>query len=402
MSAFEYQALTEEGRERQGVLEGDTARHVRQQLRDAGLTPLQVAEVSAGSGGSTRGPGFSIGAGDLALLTRQLATLAGSGLALEEALRTAAHQSDKRRIRNVLLGVRARVMEGHTLAQGLAAFPAVFPELYRATVAAGEESGRLESILERLADYTEARQQLRQKIQLALLYPVILTVAALAISAALLAYVVPEVIQVFDHIDQELPLLTVGLIAVSDGLRNWGLILGLGGLAVFIGWRLWLRQPGPRLAWDGVRLRIPLVGRLERGINTARFTRTFSILVASGVPALEATRIAAAVIGNRAMRDAVSGAAHRVREGTGLSTALDQSGCFPPMTLQLLASGEASGHLAELAERAARHQERELESSVGVLLGIFEPVLILLMGVMVLVIVMAILLPIFELNQLVQ
>jgi general secretion pathway protein F len=278
----------------------------------------------------------------------------------------------------------------------------VFPELYRATVAAGEQSGHLDVVLERLADYTESRQQLRQKIQLALFYPALLTLLAISVVVLLLTYVVPQVVQVFQNIGQELPILTRGLIALSDFMRTYGLallvLLGLAGAG--IGWLL--RKPGPLRQWHAILLRLPLVSRLTRGLNTARFARTFSILLASGVPVLEALRIAAEVIGNLPMRDAVEAAARKVREGTSIFSALDKSGYFPPMTLHLIASGEASGKLEDMLERAATSQEREIEVMVATLLGLFEPLLIVVMGGLVLIIVLAILLPIFDLNQLVK
>lgn len=403
MGAFEYQAIDAAGRTRKGVLEGDTARQVRQSLREQGLVPLAVEEVATRERERqrvlfTRG----VSATDLALITRQLATLVRSGLPLEETLHTVAKQSETPRLRNMMMAVRSKVLEGHTLADGLGEFPHIFPELYRATVAAGEQSGHIDTVLERLADYTEARQQLRQKIQLALFYPAILTFMALAVTIALLTYVVPQVVQVFDNIGQELPWLTRGLIASSDFLRAWGLALAiLLALALWLFAR-WLRKPEHLLRWHRLLHRLPLIGRLTRGVNTARFARTFSILSASGVPVLEAMRIGAQVLGSRPMREAVEHAALRVREGSSIYRALEQSGYFPAITLQLIASGEASGNLDTMLERAAANQERELETTIAALMGLFEPLLILTMGGIVLVIVLAILLPIFDLNQLVQ
>ncbi|WP_018954737.1 type II secretion system inner membrane protein GspF [Thioalkalivibrio sulfidiphilus] len=404
MPAFEYTALNPKGREVRGVLEGDTPRQVRQQLREGGLTPLEVEEVKSREGRRVRMPGLGrgISAMDLALLTRQLATLVRSGLPIEEALGTVARQSEKPRIRSMLMAVRTRVMEGHTLARGLSDFPHVFPDIYRTTVEAGEQSGHLEVVLERLADYTENRQQMRQKIQLALFYPAILTAMALLVTIALLAYVVPEVVQVFEGIGQELPWLTRTLIAVSDGLRDYGLwmLLGLVLAGMAAGWLL--KKPGPRTAWHRIILRMPLAGRMARGMNTARFARTLSILSASGVSVLEALRISAQVVASLPMRDAIQTVAQRVREGSGIGNALERTGYFPPITVHLIKSGEASGSLDAMLERAAVNQERELESRIGMLMGILEPVLILVMGLVVLVIVLAILLPIFELNQLVN
>ena len=405
MPAFEFTALDVNGREHKGLLEGDSPRQVRQQLRERQWTPLAIQEVAEREARTTarrfnlrRG----VAAGDLALLTRQLSTLVRSGLPLEESVRAVSQQTEKPRLKSMLLGVRSRVMEGHTLAAGMAEYPHIFPELYRATVAAGEQSGHLEVVLERLADYTESRQQLRQKIQLALFYPALLTLLAIGVAVLLLTYVVPQVVEVFQNIGQELPLLTRGLIALSDFLRENGVvILMLIGLAI-AGFNWLLRKPGPLRQWHSLLLRLPLVSRLLRGLNTARFARTFSILLASGVPVLEALRIAAEVIGNLPMRDAVQLAASRVREGSSIFAALDKSKCFPPLTLHLIASGETAGNLEDMLERAASSQEREIEVLVATLLGLFEPLLIIVMGGLVLVIVLAILLPIFDLNQLVR
>lgn len=403
MPAFEYVALDGRGRQKKGVLEGDTPRQVRSQLREQGLTPLQVEVTRAQEGRS--GGGFalalSVSATDLALITRQMATLVQSGLPLEETLKAVAQQGEKRRINAMIMSVRSRVMEGHSLATGLGDYPRVFPELYRSTVAAGESSGHLDAVLERLADYTEARQALHQKITLALFYPTILTIMAVLVVVGLLTYVVPQVVDVFSDIGQELPFLTRALIQISDFLKAWGLWL-LGALIIAtIALQRLLRIERFRFGYDHFLLALPLVGRLARGSDTARFARTLSILTAAGVPVLEALRISGEVIANLPMRRAVEEAAVRIREGSGIHRALERSRLFPPMTLQLIASGEASGNLENMLERAAIHQERELETMIAAILGLFEPLLILVMGGVVLLIVVAILLPIFELNELV-
>lgn len=404
MPAFEYLALDSGGRKRKGVAEGDTARAVRARLRQDGLNPLQVEEVreQARSTGGLSRSGRGISPLDLALATRQMATLARAGLPVEEILGTVARQTEKARIRNVLTAVRTRVMEGHALAPAMAAFPRVFPDLYRTTVAAGEQSGHLDLVLERLADYTESRNALRQKVSLALFYPLILTLVAIGVTVALLAFVVPEVVQVFAGIGQDLPWLTRALIATSDALRDYGLwALALLVVALSVLRRV-LRHERWRNRYHRLLLRLPLIGRLARGLNTARFARTLSILAASGVPLLDALRTSGEVIGNRPMRAAVAAAAQRVREGSGIGRALEQSGYFPPMTVHLIKSGESSGKLNEMLERAAETQERELETRIAMVVGLFEPLLIVTMGGVVLTIVLAILLPIFELNQLVN
>ena len=406
MGAFEYIALDDSGKEKKGVLEGDTARQVRQQLRDQGWVPLDVSESSErasrpGSGQEKVKIRRGVSATDLALITRQLATLVRAGLPLEETLQAAAQQTEKARLQSMLLAVRSRVMEGHTLATGLGDFPHVFPEIYRTTVSAGEQSGHLEVVLERLADYTENRQQMQSKIQLALFYPALLTLVAVGVVIGLMTFVVPQVVQVFDNIGQELPGLTKTLIAMSDFLRNYGLLmlvfLGLagGGLA----WLL--KKEGPKRRFHEILLHLPLIGRLERGVNAGRFARTFSIVTASGVPVLDGLRIASEVMSNLPMRESVEEATRKVREGASIYAALDKSGYFPPMMVHLIASGEASGKLEEMLERAATNQEREIETLISAVMGLFEPILILVMGAVVLIIVLAILLPIFNLNQLV-
>ncbi|HEX7030543.1 MAG TPA: type II secretion system inner membrane protein GspF [Gammaproteobacteria bacterium] len=405
MGAFEYKALDARGRERKGILEGDTPRNVRQMLRDQGLTPLEVTTAAEQERGRRSrlsfGLGRSISASDLALLTRQIATLVRSALPLDEALQAVAQQTEKPRIRNIILAIRARVMEGHTLAYGLGEFPNVFPEIFRATVAAGEQTGHLDAVLERLAEYAEKRQALQQKLSVAMIYPIILVFMSFVIITAMLTYVVPKVVGVFDNIGAELPLLTRILIASSDFLTaNWFWLLG-GITAIGFFLYRWLQRPDPKRRYHALLLRLPMVGRVTRGMNTARFARTLAILAGSGVPVLEALRIAGEVVNNIPMREAVDEATLRIREGSGIARALEARKLFPPMTVHLIASGESSGQLETMLERAADAQEREMETVLATFLGLLEPALILFMGMMVLLIVLAILLPIFELNQLV-
>ncbi|MEO8444595.1 MAG: type II secretion system inner membrane protein GspF [Gammaproteobacteria bacterium] len=404
MGAFEYTAVDASGKERRGVLEGDTARQVRQLLRERQLFPLTVAEIAERE--ASRQQSFSLrptmSPNDLALVTRQLATLVQSSLPLEEALLAVSEQTESPRVKSVLLGVRSKVMEGHTLADGFADFPKAFPDIYRATVSAGEQSGHLDAVLERLADYTEGRQILRQKIQNAMIYPIVLTVLALMIVSGMLVYVVPKVVGVFANSGRELPGLTVFLIGLSNFLRDYGLVLVAALIAAGFAARRALQRPGPRRWRDSLLLRLPLVAKLVRGSNTARFTRTLSILTGSGVPVLEALSISAEVVTNVPMREAVDGAAARVREGAPIGKSLAVGGYFPPLCVHLISSGEASGELETMLTRAATNQEREMDGLIAALLGILEPALIVTMGIIVLVIVLAILLPIFELNQLVR
>jgi len=403
MSAFEYIALDSTGTKLKGVLEGDAPRQIRQQLRDKGLTPLSVDEVRQRASRKGRQPrGRSISATELAVFTRQLATLIESGLPLDESLQAVSEQTENPRMQSTTLAVRSRIKEGHTLADALGDFPAIFPELYRSTVAAGEQTGHLDVVLSRLADYTENRQLLIQSISQALIYPAVLTFVALAVVTLLLGYVVPQVVQVFTDIGQTLPWLTRALIATSDLVRDYGIAAAvLIGLAV-VAWQQALQREPVRRRYHLFLLGLPILARLVRAVNTARFARTFSILTESGVPVLEGLRISANVMGNLPMREAVLEATARVREGTSLQKALEASGYFPPIVLHLIGSGESSGKLEEMLERAAQNQERELENRISLMMKIFEPALILVMGVVVLVIVLAILLPIFDLNQLVK
>jgi general secretion pathway protein F len=405
VGAFEYTALDAAGRERKGVLEGDTPKQVRQLLREQQLLPVAVSEVAREEEkrerkrlGFTRG----VSAADLSLMTRQLATLVRAGLPLEEALYAVSQQTEKPRVQSIVLGVRAKVMEGHTLASGFADFPRVFPEIYRATVSAGEQSGHLDEVLERLADYTESREQIRQKVLGAMLYPIVLTVMCFGIVSGLLVYVVPKVVEVFDTGKATLPLMTRLLILLSDFFRDYGIWLAIAiAVAVFLFLRA-LRNPVARRRFHEFQLRLPLVGRLTRGFNTARFTRTLSILSAASVPVLEALRIAGEVVTNIPMRDAVTDAANRVREGAPIGRSLGQSKLFPPMTIHLISSGESSGQLDDMLERAAVSQERELDGILAAVVGLLGPLLIILMGGFVMAIVFAMLLPIFEMNTLIQ
>jgi general secretion pathway protein F len=404
LGAFEYTALDTRGHERKGILEGDTPRQIRQQLREQQLLPVTVSEVAQRE--AKRQKSFSlmrrVGASDLALFTRQLATLVRAGLPLEESLLAVSQQTEKPRVQSIVLGVRAKVMEGHTLASGFAEFPRVFPEIYRATVAAGEQAGHLDSVLERLADYTESREIIRQKVLGAMLYPIVLTIMCFVIVSFLLVFVVPKVVSVFDSTKAKLPLITRVLIGTSDFFRLYGVYLLI---ALVLGaWLFsrWQKNPAAKRQFQGWQLRVPLLGKMVRGFNTARFTRTFSILSGSSVPVLEAMRISGEVVTNLPMRDAVSDAAARVREGAPIGRSLSVSRLFPPMTIHLISSGESSGQLDNMLERAAISQERELDGLLGAMVGLLGPLLIVAMGLFVMAIVFAMLLPIFQMNNLIH
>jgi general secretion pathway protein F len=404
MAAYEFVALDAAGRQKKGVLEADSVRQIRQQLRDRGWAPLSVDPAAARAAGTpARGLRFARGlsALDLAMITRHMATLIGSGLPIEEALNAAAQQADKARVKSMLLSVRARVLEGRALADALGEFPAAFDDLYRSTVAAGEASGHLEEVLENLADFTERRQESGQNVQMALLYPVILIGISLLIVGGLLAYVVPEIVSVYDDTGQDLPLLTRILIALSTFLADWGLALLVVLIAAGFGLRQFLRRPGPRLRFHGLLLRAPLIRSLVRTSNASQFANTLSILTSSGVPLVEAMRIAGKVVSNLVLRARIDTATRRVAEGSALRTALEEVGYLPPLMLHMVASGEASGSLDTMLGRVARHLEKDLERVVTALLELFKPLMLLVMGGLVLLIVLAILLPILNLNQLV-
>jgi general secretion pathway protein F len=408
MAAYEFTALDARGRNSKGLIEGETPRQVRQLLRDRGLTPLDVRAVAEGrseqraSFSSIVRRGGSFNSTELALFTRQLATLTRSGLPLDEALTAVSQQSESKKVQRVTLGVRARVTEGNSLASSMSEFPGAFPMLFRATIEAGEQAGQLDNVLERLADYADRGQQLRSKLMISLLYPIMLLLVATGVIIALMTYVVPKIVGVFDSIGQQLPPLTRGLIAASDFLRNYGIYLAIGIVVfLFLFFRA-MRGEDFRRRVHRQQLRLPLIGRLVRSGNTGRFMRTLGILFGSGVPILEALRIGSQVVTNMPMREAIDDAAKRVREGVSLNKSLAQSHLFPPIALHLIGSGEASGKLDEMLDRAATNQERELETLVAAMVGVMEPMVIVFMGGIVFLIVMAILLPIFDLNQMVK
>jgi len=407
MPAFRYKALNAEGKLVKGVLEGDSDRHVRAILRERRLKP--VAVESAGSAGAKAGRDWrsvftqtKVSTADLALLTRQLATLIQSNMPIDESLRATAEQSRKPRIKALMLQVRARVAEGHTLAYALGEYPAVFDDMYRAMVSAGEHAGFLAQVLMQLADYTERRQYTQQKLMMALIYPFILLGVAVSVVVALMIYVVPELVGIFAHTNSQLPPLTVALIAVSDFLQNSGLWLLLAIIVLVFSWGYWVGIEANRKRWHRVLLKLPFASGVVVAMDTARFASTLSILMASGVPLLEGLRIASAVLTNRVLRDDAEAVAIAVEEGGSLHRALGVSGRFPPMMVHMVASGEASGELEQMLERSATNQERELEMTMGTVSALFEPLMVVFMGGMVLTIVLAILLPIFDLNSMVR
>lgn len=400
MAAFRYEAVDTSGRVVSGVLQADTPRHVRTLLRAQGLLPSAVNAVSARPAQQLWGPRIS--APELSLLTQQLATLLDSGLTVEQALNALIEQSTDSVTRDTLAGVKAEVMAGLSLAAALGSYERSFPDFYRALVLGGEESGALPRVLQHLAGYLDARQALQQKITLALLYPVLVSVVAVLIVGGLLAYVVPQVVQVFQQSRQTLPLLTRGLIVLSDFLNMAWPWLIAGSAGIWFGAVQALRRSTVRRRWHRLLLGLPGLGALIRGVNTARFASTLAILVDGGVPLLTALQSASRVMSNLVLREAVDHAIERVREGATLARALEAGKVFPPLLTHLIASGEASGKLGIMLERAAALETQTLERRLAVFLTVLEPVMILVMGGVVLLIVLAILLPVIEINQLVR
>ena len=404
MSAFAYQALDAKGRRKEGMIEADSARQARQALREQGLTPLALTEAVEQVRQQTQGRNWlqpRISTSELALLTRQLATLVAAALPIEEALKAVAQQTEKAKLSTLIAAVRTKVLEGHSLADGLSAFPSIFDQLYRAMVAAGEKSGHLDTVLDRLADYTEQRQQMKSKLLQAMIYPIILTLVAISVIAILLATVVPKVVEQFIHMKQQLPFSTRFLMAASDLVRDYGLWFLLLSAIGLISWGSWVKKPLNRRHYHAMLLRLPVIGRVSRGLNTARFARTLSILNSSAVPLLDGMRISGEVLSNDEAKIRVAEAAERVREGGSLRASLEQTKLFPPMMLHMIASGERSGELDNMLERAADNQDREFESQVNIALSIFEPALVVSMAVIVLFIVLAILQPILQLNNMI-
>nr|WP_261145722.1 type II secretion system inner membrane protein GspF [Serratia entomophila] len=399
----DYRACDRQGRAQRGSLEADSLRHARDMLREKGWRVLEVRAAKTRGPGRLHGfrPGTGVGSGDLALATRQLATLMSAALPLEEALMAVARQTEKKALQAALAQVRQRILEGFSLAHAMGQYPRIFERLYCAMVAAGEISGHLAPVLERLADYVEQRQQMKNKITQALVYPLVLTVVAIGVVTILLAAVVPKVVEQFIHMKQALPLSTRLLIGASAAIRQWGLValaLVLTGWACF---RYALRDPARRCRWHAFILRLPVVGKLALGVNTARYAKTLSILNASAVPLLEAMRISASVLGNDHARRRLLAAMERVREGEGLSPSLEGTALFSPMMRHMIMSGERSGELDMMLERAANMQQDAFARHIALALGLFEPLLVILMASSVLFIILAILQPILQLNNMI-
>ena len=398
MGAYQYQALKKSGNTCKGVIEADSERHARQLLRDQGMIPTQVTTLNKSNLSKNKN---KLSVQDLSLFTRQLSTLLAAGIPVEEALRGVSEQTENDKVRQLIIGVRSKVMEGYALAQAMAEYPYVFPELYRATVAAGEQTGRLDLVLDKLADYTENQQQIRQKIQQALIYPLLMVVVSTLIISFLLVFVVPKIIDVFTSSGQALPVMTNALIVISGFIKSYGVYTLVFLALLFTAFKRSLSNPKVRLRWHQLLLRLPIVSYLVRSINVARYIHTFGILFAAGVNVLETMQVSAGLVSNLVMRNAFDVAAVRVREGTAISKALKESGFIQPMAAHLIASGEKSGQLSSMMEKAAQHLDNEVRRLIDTALTLLEPLVILFMGAVVLFIVLATLLPIFSMEQLV-
>jgi general secretion pathway protein F len=408
MGAFSYRALNEAGKSVKGVMEGDSERQVRSLLRAKKLKPLEVTSIGSKDEATDTG-GFhllprrraKLNTRDLSLVTRQLASLVKSGLPLDEALHATARQNTKQQVKQILLQVRTKVLEGFSLAQAMGELPGAFNEMYRALVRAGESSGYLGPVLERLADYTQNSQAMQQRIKLAMIYPTVLFIVSISVIVLLMAFVVPDLVKIFDQNKRQLPLITEMLIATSNFIINWGIYCFFALVALVIGIRRLLRIDAWQLRWHRLQLRLPVIGNLVRQVNSARFAATLSLLSSSGVPLLQALTIAGQVMSNRILQASCEQVTNAVREGSSLYRAMENVGTFPPLLVQLVASGETNGTLPQQLDNAARDQERELEDVLGVTMGLLEPLTIVFMGVSVCLIVLAILLPILDLNKLV-
>lgn len=404
MAAYEYQALNPSGKTIKGVTTGDHAKQVRAELRAQGLVPLDVKSVSESTANRSQNKGSSgrrlkIRPNDLSILTRQMATLLNSGMTVEETLRALIKQSEGHKVKAVVSDLRSLVTEGYSLSDAVAMYPRSFPEIYRASISAGEQSGTLGDVLERLADYLENRLGVQQRISVALVYPIFLTIASVSIVVGLVAFVVPKVVSVFADTGQELPIMTKLLIALSSFLQNYGLLLLILIALIVFACGYIFRQEKPKFWLHTMYLKVFGIKKLVRNLNAARMARTLSIMVGSGVPLLASMRSCEGVLSNVVLKRDLQKAAEEVAQGVSISRALERSGNFPPLLVQMVASGENSGKLDHMLEKAASATESELESRISMMVSLFEPIMILVMGVVVLVIVIAILLPIFELNN---
>lgn len=408
MQNFRYTALDAQGVSQQGTLQAESAKHVRQQLRERGLSPISVETAKKTFSFSlfsftkqtTKNASASLKLSELAFFTRQLALLLQAGFPIEQALESVQEQFNKASLRQIIREIRNRIIEGLTLAQAIADFPKAFPAIYSVSIEAGEQAGKLALVLTRLADYAEQQEQTRQKIQQALIYPCITMLFAIGITAFLLTYLLPTITDVFTDNAQSLPFITKFLLGLSQGVRSYGLFVLLFLLLIIGLLRQLLKRPHYRYRWHALLLRLPLLGYLLKSTNMTRYTRTFGLLCASGLPALEAMTLATKLVTQLPIHQSLQTASHRIREGSPIHTALRQSQYFDTLSLNLITNGEQTGKLAEMLEQAAQQQENQLTRFIQFGLSLLEPLMMVIMGGLVLFIVLAILLPIFSMNQL--
>lgn len=404
MAAFEYKALNAKGKNVKGILEADTAKQVRQQLREKGLVPIEVNQASQKEKQTEAGMSLfkaKVSASDLALITRQLATLVGSALTIEAALLAVAEQCDKPRLKRTIMSIRSKVVEGYSLAEGMQEFPHIFDHLFYSMVAAGEKSGHLDEVLNRLADYTEARQATKSQLRQAMIYPIMLITVGVLIVGFLLTTVLPDIVKQIAKADQALPGSTEFLLSVSAYLTNYGFITGIVALVALIAAQRALKKPALRIKFDRALLNLPVIGKVILGVNTARFARTLSILTSSAVPILDGMKISGDVLTNLYIKSGVKEAADNVREGASLKGSLEQTKIFPAMMLHMIGSGEKSGELEQMLKRSADNQDNELDAQLKMTMSLLSPLIVALMAGMVVFIVMAILQPIMQMNSLV-
>jgi general secretion pathway protein F len=403
VTAFRYNALDAAGQKKSGLIDADSERNARTMLRDRGWFPLQVDDVAvrrAGAGGL-----FSrrrVGTAELCLITRQWSTLLISGLTMEQALTTMIEQAEREVVREVLAGLRREILTGASLRAALDRFPGEFPAIYRASVAAGEKSGEISKVMLQLADHLERSGALRQKTLQALVYPVLVATVAMMVVIGLMTYVVPSVVSVFQQGRQALPWLTRALIAISDFIRSWGWLVLFALIGSGVGLRMALREEHFRMRWDVALLRLPALGKYLRNLDATRFASTLAILAGSGVPLLDALDACSRVVVRRPLAMAINGVAAQVREGMPLSRALMQTHQFPPILVHMIASGEATGQLGQSLERAAQLQQADIENRTAMFTTLVEPLMLLTMGGFVLLIVLAVMQPIIELNVLIH
>jgi general secretion pathway protein F len=406
MPAFSYEAVDATGASKKGVLNADSARAARSELRAQGMVPITVETIAGqlDEAGLTKRSAFGdhLSTIELALFTRQLASLLEASLPLEQALSALQEQAERTYMRDLVASIRSEVISGSSLSDALARHPRDFADIYRALVSSGEQIGQLTRVLSRLSDYIERRNALVSKVKLAFTYPAIVTVVAFMIVIFLLTYVVPQIVSVFANTKQKLPFLTTVMLAISDFVRSYGWIVLLVVIALAFVWRHALKNPAIRMRWHTWLLDAPLYGRFERSLNTSRFASTLAITTGSGVPILRALQTSRDTLTNVAMRAQVEDATNSVREGVGLARALSAHKHFPAMLIHMIRAGEVTGELPAMLERASSAQEQDLERRAMTMASLLEPALILAMGVVVLLIVLAVLMPIIEINQLVR